>query len=195
MKEELSEQQTQAILKALDDAIDNGPWDESNFLRVIGKNLQVLREEFASQVNASPEKLKFASHLANRIALRTGQQEIFVSLYTSEGMKLNSWERLLTNLPKQIISRAIYANEDDVMTWIRSKDNPTNEAYVSIYINQSDLLSLSAEKTPKDKLGKPLLTLKDKAISLDNINRFVHKTGTFQFVHGRLIPDKNNSSK
>ena len=46
---------------------------------------------------------------------------------------------------------------------------------------------MSADKTPVDKLGKPLLTLKDKSLSLDNINRFVHITGTYQYGQGRLV--------
>ena len=71
MKDELSEQQTDAILKALDDAIEHGPWDKSNFLRVIGKNLREIRDGFANQLYApGQDKSKIASHLANRIALR-----------------------------------------------------------------------------------------------------------------------------
>lgn len=188
MKDELSEQQTDEILKALDEAIDSGPWEESNFLRVIGKNLREIREKFANQVNASGhEKSKVASHLANRIALRSGQQEIFISLYSSDGTNLQSWERILINLPKQVLSRPIYESEDDVKALIKTKENKNNEAYVSMYISQSDILPIAPDKTPVDKLGKPLLTLKDKSLSTDNINRFVHITGTYQYVQGRLI--------
>lgn len=188
MKDELSEQQTDAILKALDEAIGAGPWDESNFLRVIGKNLREIREGFANKLNAPElEKSRIAAHLANRIALRSGQQEIFVALYSSDGANLQSWERILVNLPKQMISRPIYANEEDIQAIIKTKTNKNNEAYVSMYISQSDILELSPDRTPKDRLGKPLLTLKDKSLSLDNINRFVHTTGTYQYGQGRLI--------
>lgn len=188
MKDELSEQQTDAILKALDEAIETGPWDESNFLRVIGKNLREIREGFVNQLNAPGlERSRQASHLANRIALRSGQQEIFIALYSSDGTNIQSWERILMNLPKQMISRPIYANEEDVKAIIKTKENKNNEAYVSMYISQNDILVLSPDKTPIDKLGKPLLTLKDKSLSLDNINCFVHQTGTYQLTQGRLV--------
>jgi intracellular multiplication protein IcmQ len=188
MKDELSEQQTDAILKALDDAIKKGPWEESNFLKVIGKNLREIREGFANQLNAhGAEKSKITSHLANRIAVRSGQQEIFVALYSSDGGNIQSWERILMNLPKQMISRPIYADEEDVKALIRTKENKANEAYVSMYISQSDILAMPADRTPVDKLGKPHLTLKDKSLSLDNINRFVHKSGTYQLSQGRLV--------
>lgn len=190
MKDELSEQQTDEILKALDEAIANGPWDESNFLRVIGKNLREIRDEFFNQLHApGHEKLKVASHLANRIALRSGQQEIFIALYSSNGTNLQSWERILMNLPKQMISRPVYNNEDDLKAMIRTKENKNNEAYVSMYISKGDILTLSADRTPMDKLGKPLLSLKDKSLSLDNINHFVHASGTYLYTQGRLVKD------
>ena len=188
MNDELSKQQSDAILKALDDAILQGPWDESNFLRVIGKNLHELRDGFIAQINTTNgAQSGMISHLANRIALRSGQQEIFIALYSSDGENIASWERILMNLPKQMISRPIYASEEDIKALIKTKENKINEAYVSMYISQSDSLQMSADKTPVDKLGKPLLTLKDKSLSLDNINRFVHITGTYQYGQGRLV--------
>ena len=193
MKNDLSEEQTQAILKALDDAIEHGSWDASNFLRVIGKNLREIRDGFASRLEPSThEKIRIASNLANHAALRTGQQEIFISLYSSDGATLSSWERILINLPKQMISRPIYANEEDVGAIIKSKENKQNEAYVSIFVNLDDILPVSSDKSPVDKLGKKLLTIKDKSLMLDNINRFVHESGFYKFAHGRLI--KNSAT-
>lgn len=188
MKDELSKQQTDDILKALDDAIESGSWDESNFLRVIGKNLREIREGFANQLHdPGREKAKVVSHLANQTALRSGQHEIFIALYSSNGTNMQTWERILINLPKQMISRPIYDNEEDVNALIKTKENKNNEAYVSMYINESDILAISADRVPVDRLGKPLLTLKDKSLSLDNINFFVHVSGTYHYSHGRLV--------
>lgn len=188
MKDRLTEQQTNKIIEALDDAIANGPWEASNFLRAIGNNLREIRETFVNDADsAGQEKAKMAAHLANRVALRAGQQEIFIALYSSEGNNLQSWERILVNLPKQIISRPIYANEDDLKELIRSKERKVNEAYVSIYISQNDILQPTSDRIPVDKLGKPLLSLKNKSLNLDNINRFVHQSGTYSFLYGRLV--------
>ena len=187
MKDQLTKEQTDGILKALEDAIELGPWEASNFLRVIGKNLREIRDGFVNQLHAAgQEKSKNMPHLANRIALRSGQQEIFISLYSSDGENLQSWERILGSLPTQMISRPIYVNEEDVKALIRTKEHKINEAYVSIYISQNDILTLPPDKIPLDRLGKPLLTLKAKSIRLENINRFVHKTGTYHYSYGRL---------
>jgi len=196
MKDELSENQTDAILKALDSAIEQGPWEESNFLRVIGKNLREIRDNFTNQLSSpGHEKSKVADHLANRMALRSGQQEIFIALYSSDGSNIVSWERILGNLPKQMISRPIYANEKDVQDIIKTKENKINEAYVSIYVSPTAILPMSVDKTPLDKLGKALLSIKDKSLSLENINLFVHQSGNYKYSHGRLNKTMANESE
>lgn len=189
MNNELSKQQTDEILKILDDLVALGGWESSAFLRVIGKKLQAIRDDFSSRaLVCRPEKSKITSHLANRVAIRSGQQEVFIALYTSDGGNIQAWERIVVNLPKQMISRPIYASEEDVNQAIRAKENKNNEAYVSMYVNQTDLLSMG-DKTPLDKLGKPLVTLKDKSLNLANINRFVHVSGIYHYIHGRLIKE------
>jgi intracellular multiplication protein IcmQ len=192
MNEKLSKEKTDAILKALDDLVAYGGWDASAFLRVIGKRLRVIRDEFCESAGgAALAKTKITSHLANRVALRSGQQEVFVALYSSDGANMQAWERIVVNLPKQMISRPIYATEEDVIQAIRAKENKTNEAYLAIYAAQDDILPMG-DKTPLDKLGKPLLTLKDKSLSLDNINRFVHASGVYQYSHGQLVKEASS---
>jgi intracellular multiplication protein IcmQ len=196
MKDKLSEEQLKAILKALDSAVDEGPWEESNFLRVIGKKLREIRDQFANNVEfPGKDKNKVSSHLANRVALRSGQREIFIALYSSTGIKIQSWAHIIANLPKQSVSRAIYANEQDVKDFIRAKENPNYHGYVSIYVNQNDILSTTPEKTPVDKLGKSLLSLKGNVIKIDNITRFEHATGTYQYSGGRMVKINANESK
>ncbi len=191
MNNDLTKQQIDAIIKILDDLTALGGWDSSTFMRVISKKLLAIRDDFVSKSGAyRPEKLKMTSNLANRVAMRSGQQEIFISLYSMDGANLQAWERIVNNLPKQIISRPIYADEENVNQLIRSKENKLNEAYVAIYINQSDIIPMG-DKTPTDRLGKPLLTLKDKSLSLNNINRFVHVSGVYQYLAGKLIKESS----
>ncbi|HHF0523706.1 TPA: Dot/Icm secretion system protein IcmQ [Legionella anisa] len=191
MKEDYAEEHNEAILKALDYAIQNGPWDKSNFLRSIGNRLIGIRDNFAKKISArSQAQIRADTHLANRLALRGGQQEVFVSLYSSDGSNLQSWERIIINLPRQMISRPIYADEEQVQALIKSKENKQNEAYVAIYINKTDIINLSADKTLSDKLGSPLLTLKDRALNVENITRFVHLSGVYKYSRGRLIKEQ-----
>lgn len=193
MTDELSEKQTQEILKVLDDLLEQGPWDSSNFLTLIGKKLRDIRDNFALHTNNTGKKNgQLTSDLASRMALRSGQIEIFILLYSSSGNQINSWNQIVNNLPRQVVSRPVYSSEDDVKEMIRTKVNPQNEAYVSVYIRKEDILEVAPDKIPYDKLGKPLLILKNHAIKLDNIHQFIHTSGFYTYAGGRLIKSSSN---
>lgn len=188
MKKKLTNEQINEILKILEEAIDEGPWDQSNFLKAIGNKLRAIRAKFLEHSkNITPEKQR-TDYLREKIhRLRADQQEVFITVYSSDGSKLSSWEHILSNLPKQVISRPVYVKEEDAIFLIRSKENRVNEAYVSAFIKSTDILPLPEDKIAKDRFDKPLLTLKDRALTLENIHRFVHLSGNYTYVKGRLV--------
>lgn len=188
MKNKMNEEQAKVVLEALDKALAEGPWESSNFLRVIGKNLRKIRDNFVQEVKLNEAIETPAKELSTKLpASHRGQKEIYIALYTQEGSVLQAWERLILNLPKQVVSRPIYAQEEDVKFLIKSKENKINEAYAAIYVNEDDILAMHPDKVSKDRFGKALLTLKDKAINLDNITRFVHISGVYHYKKGRLF--------
>lgn len=185
-KDKLNEVEATAILKALDDALDTGPWKDSNFLRVIGKSLKDIRDNFAKEIDDNRQSSDSALEKGVLNSERSGHKEVFIALYTADGSQLHSWERIVANLPRQIISRPVYAIEDDVKFLIKSKANKNNEAYVAIFVKESDMLQLSSDKIPIDKFGKELIALKDHAVHLENITRFVHISGNYSYSKGHL---------
>lgn len=188
MKNELTKEQCAGIITALNEAIEQGPWDKSNFLTAIGKNLQTIRDDFIAYTAAVQTPVAKPVAEPPKPTLRhTNQREVFVSLYSSNGIVLRSWEQILVNLPHQMISRPIYADEGKLQALIKTKENKLNEAYVAIYVDEGDILPLSAEKTPVDKLGTGLLSLKDKSLKLENIIRFIHLSDVYLFLRGRLV--------
>ena len=77
MKDDITEEQANAILEALDKALKEGPWEDSSFLRVIGKNLQKIRDNFANEIAAVKEERAGAlCSLTQRVAQHTDQQKI-----------------------------------------------------------------------------------------------------------------------
>ncbi|PJD96255.1 MAG: Dot/Icm secretion system protein IcmQ [Legionella sp.] len=188
MTEKLNDEQNAELLKALNKAIAEGPWEQSNFLKSIGKNMIAIRDEVLVRLGSSPEaQLKAESLRANQLALRSTQQEIFISLYCYEGSNLQNWEKIVSNLPGQMISRPVYAREMDIKDMLKYKENKQNEAYVVIYVDKANILPLPPDKIIKDKQGIALLTLKDKSVSLNNIIRFEHSSGTYEYVKGHLL--------
>lgn len=194
MTKKLTKEQMNGVLAALDDALAQGPWAASTFLSHIGKKLQQIRDEFEQKqqdVNFyenTYENTTESAVLANQRTDRYAQmKKIFIALYAVDGSNINSWERVVANLPGQIISRPVYENEDDVIAILRNKSNSINEAYASIYVDPNYILEQLGEKITLDKLGKPLLALKDKAIHLDNLDTFIHQSGTYKYVKGQLV--------
>lgn len=181
------------LLDALDRAIAGGSWDETNFILLIGKKLRAMRDDLSAQLKiAQEDPTSSAAFLSHQRAMQSTLKEVYIGLYSVEGVNLQSWEQIIANLRRQMVSRPVYAKEDDIIAIIKTKEKKINEAYVSIFVNEADILLVSADKAPIDKLGKPMLVLKDNAINLDNINLFVHLSGKYRYSRGRLV--KTNSA-
>ncbi len=187
MDEKLSKEQLLAIVAALDEAIEQGPWSASNFLSLIGKKLQMLRTDVLNALDIAHEAETGAIQAKkneNRFAV---MQKIYIALYAFDGTNLQNWERILEHVADQMVSRPIYAKEEDAIENLHSKVNRLNDAYAEIYIDPLKILNLPPEKTSVDKLGKPLLALMDNAILRENIVAFVHQTGRYLYEGRRLF--------
>lgn len=175
-------------LQALDEALVAGPWNESSFIIMMNKKLRIIRDDLAAKIAKYEEgETDSPEYLAHRAHLSASHKLVYISLYSLEGINITSWERIIANLQRQIVSRPVYFNEEDVQNIIKTKEKKINEAYVAFYVNEADILDINRDKIPVDKLGKPMLVLKDNAINLENIEYFVHLSGKYRYARGRLI--------
>lgn len=176
------------MLEVLEEALEKAPWEKSILLRATGQKLRELRSRLRTALGdkATPET-DGPNTLADRIAERVGQVEVYVYLYNADGQSIPKWEKLISTLKSQSISRPIYANEKDVQEFIRSKPNKLNEGYVSIYVNKDDIVEPVNTAPPKDKLGNPLIMTKDNAVKPENVTRFVHFTGQYILQDQKLV--------
>ncbi|MDX2345579.1 MAG: Dot/Icm secretion system protein IcmQ, partial [Legionella sp.] len=124
-KNKLSDEQIKAVLDAFKEALDHGPWASSALLRVLGKQLQEMYEAFEDEVGLEKKVLakKKSEHHSQKKPKET-QQEVFVALYSSDGADIKSWEKIVANLPKQMVSRPIYADEEEIKKAIQAREKP-----------------------------------------------------------------------
>ena len=187
----LSKEQVAAVLEALDKALSQEVWGVSNFLGLIGKQLQKIRDNFAESQELGDWNKSTIAHKNEDMRLQSLQDakmmRVFVALYAADGSNLQPWEHVLLNLPNHVNTRSIYANEEDVINALRNKPNPINQAYLAVYIDPQLVIEQASEKIAVDKLGKPLLALKNKAINFDQYDVFVHQKKIYRFVKGRLV--------
>lgn len=176
----------QRILKVLDDTIAKEVWSQSSFLKAIGKELSKIRDSLTDFIQ-SREQSSYKTVKSSKPSIQKDHlKEVFISIYSSDGSHMQSWERIIANLPKQIVSRPVYIEEIDAQNWIKHKGNKVNEGYVCMLVKEQDLLQVAEDRQPKDKFGKPLLVLKDRSVDLDNIQKFVHQSGNYHFIQGHL---------
>jgi len=185
--DKLSNEDVAVVLKTLDDLLTKSPWAASDFLGAIAKKIQVLRDDFAKRAEAPTTIVNPAHEMVFDAAGQATRREIFVALYSSTGANLQSWEQILASLPNQIISRPVYSTEIDVQERMRASLNPTNEAYAVVLVDLVIIIAEPPEKARKDKYGKPLLSIREKAISMNQIIRFVHRNESYLLKDGHLV--------
>lgn len=187
MKQTLDETQQTAILNALKKASGHPVWQKSNFLRVIGKQLQKIQDNFQSLlIPQQTTNQAFSDTLQKAVSEHTKDLKIYIALYSAKGSELNSWEHILLNLPNQLTARQIYLEEKNVLACIHAKPNPNNEAYICVTISADHIVELPPDKIPTDKLKQPLLTLKGRPLSAGYEGLFLHKGIRYVFSEGKL---------
>jgi len=178
----------QQLIEAIDHVLAEGNWSDGVLLKTIGDRLQSLKKRFQQTLELGNAALQPGpDNLAQRVAKRTGQREVFVSLYNADGNSLQKWERLLQTIGSQLVSRPVYQKESHVRALVRSKLQRQNEAYINAYVSEHDFLVPPGGQHPTDKLGHPLLLVKQGAFAASDIIRFVHRSGQYVYKLGRLV--------
>ncbi len=174
------------ILKALNEAIEKGPWEHNLFFRGIGKKLRDARDRFQRELGL--EQLLSVEPLENAVS-ETDQQlmEVYISLYQSEGANMQRWASVIGTLVGHSVSRPVYKSEEDIQTAIRAKEYKLNDGYVAVWVKIDSILKPYGDKPPLDRFGRELLVLREDAVQLSNILYFVHQSGRYSLERGVLV--------
>lgn len=180
--------QASKVYEALKQAIETGPWQANPLLGAMGKELQVLKDQFEKALAIHPE---WASNA--EVVTQDASQEVFISLYQAQGDNLYKWQNMLSNLSELSISRPVYQQEAHVQSILPTGDRARYHAYVVVKLNPEDVLKPHDNRF--DREGYPLVTLKEGAIKSENIVRFVHASGEYKWVHNFLVKQPITQSK
>ncbi len=174
------------ILKALNEAIEKGPWEHNLFFRGIGKKLRDARDRFQRELGLD-ELLRAEEMQVGGMDANQDFAEVYVSLYQSEGANMQKWASVIGTLAGNSISRPVYKNEDDIQAAIRAKDYKINDGYVAVKVRTAHILKPYGDKPPLDRFGRELLVLREDAVQLEYILYFVHLSGRYIYSRGILI--------
>lgn len=171
------------ILKSLDEALEKGPWESSLFLKGIGKKLKDIRDKFKDEMGLEEAKIANLTQSSTEIPL----VEVYVSLYQSEGNNIRKWHSVVATLVGHSVSRPVYKKEQDIVNALKAKDYKVNDAYVVVKIKPEHILLPADDRPTVDREGRELLTLREGAIKLNNIVRFVHISGEYKLIENALV--------
>ena len=161
-------------------------WEKSTYTREIAKQVQLASGllygliQPASEVQSEEDRLKNFQNAEQT-------QIIYVSLYCTTG-ELSDWERLLSQIEKQVTFRPILTSEAKIKAWIRAKKNTHPEAYVTLRVRKENVLySNLDEAIQSDRADDQFVTLKDSRIFVDSIESFVHENCVYTYQNGKLV--------
>ena len=142
--------------------------DKFRFVRDRLQGLLTHLEEQAKHLKGIEQKIQQTEDTTDKTL-------VYVYLYNAQGIVLRTWQTLLTPrvFYEYSVNRPIYNEKNNVESLIRSKTNKQQHGYLTIKINQSDIVSLEGAG-PKDPLGSSLVKIREGSLRFDNFLSFTH---------------------
>jgi intracellular multiplication protein IcmQ len=190
-KSALSLEQAKSIQEILNKLAQSPNFSQSTFLTLIQKQLIQLSEDF----NQAVQNTYFVEEATPQLEQELPNHElVFISIYCSDGSNLSAWERVISNLPKQYISRPIYLREQDAQKMAKSRPIVINEGYVAVYVDKNAIFETGSDMVMQDKFGNQLLSLKDRAIDLKKVSFFWNSSKQYSLkeqalIFSKIVPD------
>jgi hypothetical protein len=121
------------------------------------------------------------------------EQLVYVYLFNAQGEVLKSWENLLLpdSLIEHSVNRPIYIDKEQIETILRTKTKKMQHAYLEIIIKKKDILATTRHNSGlHDQFGFKLLRLKQGALKVEKIRKFVHNDQIYHLSkNNKLIRD------
>lgn len=175
------------LINILNDLLSTGDWQASLFLRTAQKKIEsIYQQAVALSEEFDRENTRSASD-EHAVRTRQGYIKIYVSLYQSDPHNLVKWENTLRSIKEYSINRPIYRFEEHIQEMIRAKHGSSNEGYVVIYVEPTDIIPAYAGKIIQDRFGHELLTLRDNSLQPKNIIEFVHQGRRYFYKESKLL--------
>lgn len=188
--EKLYQEQLNKYYYIFTQILANENWQSTPLLKLYHGKLSQLVEEFATSANILGNNLQVEENKPeeDRAAFfkSKNMQLVYIYLYTSDGKSLEAWARLVHNLPRNYISRAIYEDEYDAQSAALITPVLFNAGYAAVWVDKNLINAPNEGEELKDKLGKPLLSLKDKAVNLQNLEYFWNNFMIYNWNNGAL---------
>jgi Dot/Icm secretion system protein IcmQ len=179
---------TKSIIAVLQDFYNNKNWNASLPLKVLKKRVGA----YISQLEHDVENIESSSNDESKDSnakniFPAGYIKIYIMLHQSDGENLKSWNTSLLSLTSSVLGRAVYASEHEAIKVLSYKEYKEKEGYAELWVPEDVIINLPAEKSVFDRDGQKILSLKQKAIKVENIKYFSHALGNkYEFINSAI---------
>lgn len=159
-----------------------GVAEKFRFVRDRLNGLLTHLEEQAKKLHAEENSISRAEDSADKTLA-------YVYLYNAQGTVLRTWLTLLTPrvFYEYSVNRPIYSDKNHIESFIRSKANKQQHGYLTIRINQTDIVSLP-DSAPKDVMGHPIVKIREGCLHFENLIVFTHNGQDYKLSpQGELV--------
>jgi len=173
------------IVDKFDDVLEKGDWESSLFFQTIGKRLRALREQAITDLGMDATQQTQQAEKKVEETIADDEMLVYISLYQADGKNIQKWQMLIKALTGAGISRPVYQQKEDLEELIRHKVDSQKEAYVIARVKKENLLR-GPEKGLQDRLGHPLLTLREGSLTLENMVEFIYEGKHYMLDEGKV---------
>jgi hypothetical protein len=157
-----------SVIERLTKVLNRGDWSSRMVLKVSHRRLSAIKDKLEALI-----KKPVAKKPAQKNVLKPDQLYVYLSIFQQDGSDIKGWSYQLSMLQSISVGRAIYQQQDQVEAYVRSRPDPSKEAYVKLRIQKSSIFSDASA----DANGFALLRIRQLAIQPNCIEKFVTGKG------------------
>ncbi len=178
--------QEEAEYKKLLELNEHKGWTVSNVMKVYHKRfLKVL--DAAKKVYELGQEYLSSKVDIKSIQDRPGYKKLYVVLFQVDGSNMLRWEVLLKSIKSITSGRPIF-EEEEAARVASTRTGNSKTGYVSIWVNEMNIIDTPATLALKDVNGYKIVTLRQNSLNPANIIYFVHGTDViYDYVNYKLI--------
>lgn len=145
----------------------------------IGEKFKFIRDRLTAlkdRIEGELQAIQQDSDSKNSIA--EDEVVVYVYLYNAQGLVFNTWQKMISPsvFYEYSVNRPIYVNQADVESFIRSRSNKFQHAFLAIVIKKEEMLvSLEGAESLKDQVGNPLIKIKEGCLQIQKMISFMHQ--------------------
>jgi len=190
---ESDKEREQKLLTLLQSAIEQDKLLRDKYK--VGDKFRFIRDRLQALCGQLEEKIKTTEQAVKKAEKKTADEIlVYVYLYNSQGVLFPTWQKMITVgvLYEYSVNRPIYSDKSMIESYIRSKTNKTQHAYLTVAIKPTDIISLANVEVTKDAIGAPLVKVREGSILINKLVLFTHNDHEYNISESGALTKKQD---